>query len=65
MNDWEKLIKTVRRTFEYGIHCNDLSLGEIESDISFALDQFAEANGLPVPDWDAEYTEEEEDEGLQ
>lgn len=61
MKEWEQLIHTVRRCWEYGIHANDLTLGEIEEDISFALSRFAEANGLPVPDWDAEYVEEDAD----
>lgn len=58
---WQELINTVRRCWEYGIHANDLTLGEIEEDISFALSRFAEATGLPVPDWDEEYVEEDAD----
>ncbi len=58
---WTQLIHTVRRCWEYGIHANDLTLAEIEEDISLALSRFAEANGLTVPDWDAEYVEEAAD----
>lgn len=49
-NSWYELIKTVHHAFEYGLHCNDMTFGEIEEDIVFALDRFAKDNGLPV-DW--------------
>lgn len=52
---WEELVKTVHHAFEYGLHCNDMTFGEIEEDISFALDKFAKENGLPVHDWDTDY----------
>lgn len=55
---WEELVKTVHHAFEYGLHCNDMTFGEIEDDISFALDKFAKKNGLPVHDWDADYEEQ-------
>lgn len=48
IEDWEELCKTVHHAFEYGFHCNDMTHGEVEDDISFALDQFAKKNGLPV-----------------
>ena len=57
IEDWEELVKTVHHAFEYGLHCNDMTFGEIESDISFALDKFANVNNLPVHDWDADYEE--------
>lgn len=57
MNGWEELIKTVHHAFEYGLHCNDMTFGEIEDDISFALDKFAKENGLPVHDWSLDYEE--------
>lgn len=47
IEDWEELCKTVHHAFEYGFHCNDMAHGEVEDDISFALDQFAKKNGLP------------------
>ena len=54
---WEDLVKRVHHAFEYGLHCNDMTPGEVEEDIAFALDQFAEKNNLPSHDWDAEYEE--------
>lgn len=57
IEDWEELCKTVHHAFEYGFHCNDMTHGEVEDDISFALDQFAKKNGLPEHDWDADYEE--------
>lgn len=58
VEDWEELCKTVHHAFEYGLHCNDMTFGEIESDISFALDKFAKENNLPVHDWDDDYEEQ-------
>lgn len=55
---WEELVKTVHHAFEYGLHCNDMTFGEIEDDISFALDRFAKENDLPVHDWDTDYEEQ-------
>lgn len=55
---WKELIKTVHHAFEYGFHCNDMTHGEIEEDISFALNKFAKENGLPVHDWDTDYEEQ-------
>ena len=57
MPEWDELIKTVKRTWANGIHANDLTLGEIEEDISCALDRFAKANGLPEINWDEEVSE--------
>lgn len=57
IEDWEELVKTVHHAFEYGLHCNDMTFGEIEDDISFALDKFAKKNGLPVHDWNSDYEE--------
>lgn len=54
MPEWNELIKTVKHAWEYGIHCNDMTLGEIEEDISSALDRFAKANGLPEINWEEE-----------
>ena len=58
IDDWEELVKTVHHAFEYGFHCNDMTHGEVEDDISFALDKFAKENGLPVHDWDTDYEEQ-------
>ena len=57
IEDWEELCKMVHHAFEYGFHCNDMTHGEVEDDISFALDRFAKKNGLPEHDWDADYEE--------
>lgn len=57
IEDWEELCKTVHHAFEYGFHCNDMTLGEVEEDIAFALDEFARGTNLPVHDWDADYEE--------
>lgn len=57
LSEWEELVKTCHYNFEYGCHCNDLTLGELESNISFALDKFAKAAGLPLHDWDQDYEE--------
>lgn len=54
MPEWNELIKTVKHAWQYGIHCNDMTLGEIEEDISSALDRFAKANGLPEVKWEEE-----------
>lgn len=54
MPEWNELIKTVKHAWQYGIHCNDMTLGEIEEDISSALDRFAKANGLPEVNWEEE-----------
>ena len=54
MPEWDELIKTVKHAWQYGIHCNDMTLGEIEEDISSALDRFAKANGLPEINWEEE-----------
>lgn len=57
VEDWEELCKMVHHAFEYGFHCNDMNHGEVEDDISFALDRFAKKNGLPEHDWSADYEE--------
>lgn len=55
--DWEELVKQVHHAFAYGLECNDMTHGEVEEAIAFALDQFAEKNSLPVHDWDTDYEE--------
>ena len=50
--DWNELIRVVKHAWEYGIHSNDMTLGEIEEDISVALDKFAQSRGLPKIDWE-------------
>ena len=56
INGWEDAIKRVKYAIEYGLHCNDLTFGEIEDDICFAFDMLAKENGMPEIDW--EYEEE-------
>lgn len=53
--DFEELYKTVHHAFAYGLEANDMTLGEVQDDIAFALDQFAKKHGLPAHDWDTEY----------
>ena len=53
--DFEELCKMVHHAFAYGLMCNDMTHDEVISDIAFALDKFAKANGLPAHDWDTEY----------
>lgn len=57
IDDWEELVKMVHHAFAYGLECNDMTHGEVISDIAFALDRFAKKNGLPEHDWDADYEE--------
>ena len=56
-SEWDYVVKMVHHAFEYGFHCNDMTFGEIEDDIAFALDKFAKAAGFPEHDWDADYEE--------
>lgn len=58
MNGWDELVKTVHHAFEYGLHSNDMTFGEVEEDIAFALDKFAKENGLQVHDWDTYYEDQ-------
>lgn len=51
---WDELIAVVRHAWEYGIHSNDMTLGEIEEDISCALNRFAKAMNLPQVNWEEE-----------
>lgn len=55
VDDWDELCKMVHHAFAYGLMCNDMTHDEVISDIAFALDKFAKANGLPAHDWDTEY----------
>ena len=52
MEGWKELIESVKYACEYGLHCNDLTHGEVEEEICFALESFAKKNGLPEPDWE-------------
>lgn len=48
---WNELVESIKYDIEYGFHCNDLNHREMEENICSALERFAEANGLPEPDW--------------
>jgi hypothetical protein len=39
---FDEAVRRVKHAIEYGLHCNDMSFGEIEDDICFAFDQLAE-----------------------
>lgn len=52
---WKELLKTVHYSIEYGVNCNDLTLGELAENIEFAINKFAKENGLPEHDFDQEY----------
>lgn len=54
---WQEAINKVKRAIEYGVNCNDLTLGELAEEIEFAFDDIARKNGLPEIDW--EYHEPE------
>ena len=55
---WHELCKMVHHAFAYGLECNDMTHGEVEEAIAFALDKFAKENGLPAHDWDTDYEEQ-------
>lgn len=55
---WQELCKTVHHAFAYGLQCNDMTHGEVISEISFALDKFAKDHGLPGHDWDTDYEDQ-------
>lgn len=59
INGFKEAVERVKYAIEYGLHCNDLSFGELEDEICFAFDQLAEKNGEPEIDW--EYQEESDD----
>lgn len=54
MEGWDELIESLKYTIEYGLHCNDLSLREVESGICDAVDAFAEKNGIEPVNWDSD-----------
>lgn len=53
-DSWQELIRVVKHAWEYGIHSNDMTLGEIEEDISGALNRFAKEMNLPQVNWEEE-----------
>ena len=57
-NDWYELVKQVHHAFAYGLECNDMTHGEVEEAIAFALAPFAEKHRLPVHDWNTEYEDQ-------
>lgn len=61
IDGFDEAVKRVKHAIEYGLHCNDMSFGEIEDDICFAFDQLAKKNGEPEIDWEWHEDEEESD----
>lgn len=57
MNGFEELCKTIHHAFAYGLESNDMTHGEVISDISFALNKFAKENNIPEYDFDADYND--------
>lgn len=53
MEGWDEFIEAIKYAIEYGLHCNDLSHGELEDDICFAIDELAKKNGMPEINWEA------------
>lgn len=53
INGWQEAIKRVKYAIEYGVNCNDLSLGELADEICFAMDTLAKLNGEPEIDWES------------
>jgi hypothetical protein len=55
MNDEvEDAIEMIKHAFEYGFHCNDMTHGEVEEDISFAVNKILKHYGHAPVDWDAQ-----------
>ena len=51
---FDEAVSHIKYEIRYGLHCNDLSFGEIEDEICFALDLIASKNNLPEIDWEEE-----------
>lgn len=51
MEGWDEFIERVKYVIDYGCHCSDMTQGEIEENLCFAVDQLAEKNGLPEVNW--------------
>lgn len=51
---WDAFVKRIKDMIEGTFHTNDLSKGESEDDLCFAVDQLGKAAGLPEVNWDAE-----------
>lgn len=54
IDGFQEAVKRVKHAIEYGLHCNDMTHGEIEDDICFAFDQLAKKNGEPEINWEEE-----------
>jgi hypothetical protein len=52
IKQWNKLIQAMLKVKDYGLHANDMTLGEIEEELEFAIDAVAKANDMPTVDWD-------------
>lgn len=53
MEGWDKFIESIKYAIEYGLHCDDLTKGEIEEDICFAIDVLAKENGIEPVNWES------------
>lgn len=60
---FNEAVDRIRRAIEFGVNCNDLSLGELADEICFAMDKLAEDNGEPEIDWEYHSKEEQADDG--
>lgn len=53
MEGWNELIERDKYVIEYGLHCSDMTKGEMEDDLCFAIESFANKNGLSEIDWES------------
>lgn len=49
---WEEFVKRVKGVVEGAFHTNDMSSGEAEDDLCFAVDRLAKESGLPEVSWE-------------
>lgn len=54
MPGWNDLVDEIKYNIKFGLHCDDMTKGEMEDNICFAFDRFAKRNGLPTIDWEDE-----------
>lgn len=50
---WNEFVKRIKAVIEGTFHTNDMSKGESEDDLCFAVDTLGKEAGLPEIDWDA------------
>lgn len=49
---WDEFVKRVKGVVEGAFHTNDMSSGEAEDDLCFAVDHLAKGAGLPEVNWE-------------